>query len=442
MEKEDGILPAGEEAHLTDDESGDHAAPTPAVTESSAEEEATTAKKLLTRRKSQKGGSKKEEKGKKIIVMKMDGTAIPIRCPQDKYTTTEEMLQVVNDTAKEKLDKDAAPLFGLWIVSASLQLQLKPHHLPFKIMKKWQEILESFAIGDTYDEVPGIYWKRDALVHQDVEKKATSANAIKLLYYELEFNLAYSFYPVELNDAITFAALALRIRKGDAAKQGDIKAVPACFLPKHLESKSWGWTWRKKVYKAYKAHPPAGGKNLTLRQEYLKLGRKFSFYGSTFFYGGLEHELPGRPDTMVRVGVNLDGVHVIDDDGNFIRLSLSYDEFTYNSYESQDDEDCFLIEYDADDGSGKAQMVIWSPQANMIDTLVTRHIEELDRWQESLKSRKARRQSYKPVNGAVRGRKAQEDGKSSTKYFTLSKASGGGAAAKAGGGGSGGSTAK
>jgi hypothetical protein len=31
------------------------------------------------------------------------------------------------------------------------ELQLKPHHLPFKVMKKWQEILESFAIGDTYD---------------------------------------------------------------------------------------------------------------------------------------------------------------------------------------------------------------------------------------------------------------------------------------------------
>jgi|AntRauTorckE5430_2_1112549.scaffolds.fasta_scaffold51231_2 hypothetical protein len=33
----------------------------------------------------------------------------------------------------------------------STELQLKPHHLPFKVMKKWQEILESFAIGDTYD---------------------------------------------------------------------------------------------------------------------------------------------------------------------------------------------------------------------------------------------------------------------------------------------------
>jgi hypothetical protein len=187
---------------------------------------------------------------------------------------------------------------------------------------------------------------------------------------------------------------------------------------------------------------------------------------------------------MIRVGVNLDGVHVIDDDGNFIRLSLGYDEFTYNSYESQDDEDCFLIEYDAADGSGKAQMVIWSPQvrknisrvlcaepkmrpqsqalvlllahcncacgyyfmafslfallsqANMIDTLVTRHIEELGRWQEHIKSRKSMRQSYKPVKAAVRGRKLQESGKNETKYFTLSKASGGGGAAAASGGGS------
>jgi hypothetical protein len=75
-------------------------------------------------------------------------------------------------------------------------------------------------------------------------------------------------------------------------------------------------------------------------------------------------------------------------------------------------------------------------QANMIDTLITRHIEELDRWQEHIKSRKSMRQSYKPVKAAVRGRKVQESGKNETKYFTLSKATGGGGAAAASGGGS------
>ena len=36
---------------------------------------------------------------------------------------------------------------------------------------------------------------------------------------------------------------------------------------------------------------------------------------------------------VVRVGVNLDGIHVIDDKINECLLSLPYDQFHYNSYE-------------------------------------------------------------------------------------------------------------
>ena len=41
------------------------------------------------------------------------------------------------------------------------------------------------------------------------------------------------------------------------------------------------------------------------------------------------------PDHVVKVGVNLDGIHVIDDHTREIRLSMGFDEFSYNSYEKK-----------------------------------------------------------------------------------------------------------
>ena len=124
-------------------------------------------------------------------------------------------------------------------------------------------------------------------------------------------------------------------------------------------------------------------------------------------------------------------------------LSLPYSELQYNSYDADDgaEEPSFLIEYtDTDtDGaaegikpphsssttpaasrtasagssadallaSGKAQLVVWTAQAAMIDTLVSRYIETLADWEDFLKQRKQERMaSYRP-SAAARGRKQE-----------------------------------
>ena len=101
----------------------------------------------------------------------------------------------------------------------------------------------------------------------------------------------------------------------------------------------------------------------------------------------------------------MDGVHVIDDRTNTLRLSLGYDEFSYNSYESVDEDDSFLIEYEGIDKK-KHHMVVWSPQSNMMDNLVTRHIQVLGKWKEHVRERKAVRKSVRPV--PVRGKKTKK----------------------------------
>lgn len=406
-----------EAIHLTDDEGVTETEIEPVSHQASPAEEGAAAARLRNRRslvdipgmqsfKSKKdggGSTSKTKSAKKALIMTLDGTEITIDCPDGRYTNSEELLKLLYQ--QKRIPEEDGQLFGLWVVSASLQLQLKPHHLPFKILKKWHDILESLATGDTYSEEPTMYWKRDALTHQAMEKKVVSPLATRLLYDELAFNVSYSFYPATLAEAVNMAAIALKVAKADKGSKSDVSDVFGCSMPPHLESGTWGWRWRRKVWKAYTAIAKVEGDKKAWREKYLGTGRKWNYYGATFFYGGLEHEVPGNPDHIVRVGINLDGVHVVDDHTNTVRLSLGYDEFSYNSYESADEDDSFLIEYEGTDKK-KHHMIVWSPQANMMDNLVTRYIEVLGQWKDHLKERKAARKSFKPAAaGAKKGRK-------------------------------------
>ena len=52
----------------------------------------------------------------------------------------------------------------------------------------------------------------------------------------------------------------------------------------------------------------------------------------------------------VRVGINLDGIHIISEKHNSVKLSLPYDKLRYNSWEDPEDGDaCFLVEFDVAD---------------------------------------------------------------------------------------------
>lgn len=63
---------------------------------------------------------------------------------------------------------------------------------------------------------------------------------------------------------------------------------------------------------------------------------------------------------------------------NTLLLSLPYEELSYNTYtDPASGEQCFLIEYSENEekNAEMCQMVIWTPQAQMLDTLVSRFIE-------------------------------------------------------------------
>lgn len=91
----------------------------------------------------------------------------------------------------QSLGPEAGDLFAVWVVSGSLQLQMKPHHMPFKIMKKWTELLHQYTVHGR-SEVPSLYFKREVMVTKDMELATADAAARHMFYTELKFNLLYS----------------------------------------------------------------------------------------------------------------------------------------------------------------------------------------------------------------------------------------------------------
>jgi hypothetical protein len=60
-----------------------------------------------------------DKDAKKATIMKLDGTEINIKCSAGRYTNAEELATLLCD--QEKVAPQDRPLFGLWVVSASLR---------------------------------------------------------------------------------------------------------------------------------------------------------------------------------------------------------------------------------------------------------------------------------------------------------------------------------
>ena len=165
----------------------------------------------------------------------------------------------------------------------------------------------------------------------------------------------------------------------------------------------------------------------------MQFGWKWPFYGAVFFSGEIEHSQStvwrDIPDDLMRIGINLEGIHVIDDKKSIVKLSLPYDKLRYNSWEdSTSGDSCFMIEFEVADAPAlapkkskkdaaepyqKHTVVIWTQQAGMIDTLATRYISQLDKWHEYLDMKAAEKGQSQVARGDVSNRRACEP----TKHF-------------------------
>ncbi len=67
-----------------------------------------------------------------------------------------------------------------------------------------------------------IYLKRDPMVHQSIETKVIDPLVVKLLFFELTFNVLYGLYPCTMEEAAHMAAVHLQLANGPMATKDDV----------------------------------------------------------------------------------------------------------------------------------------------------------------------------------------------------------------------------
>lgn len=339
----------------------------------------------------QTGG--KEIKEIKAIVQLANGEELTVDCPNGKLTTGVELRDRVATLLRLGLVEWQH--FAIWVASEHLQLQMKPHHAPFKIMKKWMDLLQQYTAIDPQSELPILTFRRSCFVHQPIERKITDTAAVELFFDEMTFNVIHSHYPCSLDEAVMLGAIHLQLKAGNDANKHTVKEILGCTLPVHLQGEISEKKWIKTLLSA-REEISLIKDEAELHAMYLQIGRAWPNYGCTFFKGYLEPDTTGfvlreLVDEPVLVGVNLDGIYVLSEKTYTMKLCLGYNEFQFNSYDAvgqtHASHHSFLIRYDdvlePDPLPGvprkKLEMVIWTQQAAMIDTLVVQMIEEMSK---------------------------------------------------------------
>ncbi|CAJ0560692.1 unnamed protein product, partial [Mesorhabditis spiculigera] len=213
-------------------------------------------------------------------------------------------------------DESCRPVFALWLVSDELSLQLKKEHKVLHHMapKKWANSVERWGTplegrDARKPSKPRLVFRHNAHCPLAEEKKAGfNDKALYLLYEEARGLFLRGFYPCDAQDAITLAAISLAIIYGPkhTVSAPNLKVV----MPPHLANKE----------------PKRTLMNIAKEYETLQNQNLLSLQLTSLFDAQLYLTKPFQTIIPVRVGVNDDGIHVINDETKALvfRFSLQH----------------------------------------------------------------------------------------------------------------------
>ncbi|XP_017468555.1 PREDICTED: FERM domain-containing protein 8-like [Rhagoletis zephyria] len=226
----------------------------------------------------------------------------------------------------------AQSIFGLWLTSGLLDIQLKSHHRPYLVRITWQSLLDKFSHGNPiekkFDE-PMIMLKRNVFFSKRDEEKIKDHRILELLYEEAKYNVLSGRYVMEPVHALMLGGIQARIELGPYNPHTHtvsfLRENQLRFLPHHV-AKSTNWSWlpvsRKnsaevKLLEQFKRVPQTATTKKLIRK-YLEFCWALPFYGAAFFYGQVEQPVRGlmslvsHKDVEVLTAVNERGLFIID----------------------------------------------------------------------------------------------------------------------------------
>lgn len=293
----------------------------------------------------------------------------------------------------------ASQVFCVWLISPLLQLQLKDHHRPFKLRKVWSGLLKKFT--NVTEEVaekdePILCYQRNSFFPLAEEKRIKDDRVIRRLFEEAKYNILSGNYPITNSDALMLGGILAYIEKGpfDAEEHtpGVFRSKLTDYLPGWVCKSSWSIRGRSpraslehKLLQQFRDVSQKVTDVKACHRMFLSYCWELPYYGSVFFRGQIEKpssslfsNIWGNSDLPVRVAINRERLHVIDDTKNDILLSLAFDELSWDYTPAPalepDSMDTFWLEFDTheyNNGPPEAQRLqIFSKQAEMMDAMV------------------------------------------------------------------------
>ncbi|TMW46625.1 hypothetical protein DOY81_008294, partial [Sarcophaga bullata] len=261
------------------------------------------------------------------VHMEIEGTA---QCPSQVMLAAAlgcEELGIANKLL-------AQSIFGLWMTSALLEIQLKSHQRPYVVRVAWPNLLEKFSHGNPIEK------KFD-------EPMVIDHRILELLYEEAKHNVLSGRYIMESVHSLMLGGIQARIELGPFNSHTHtisfFRENQSRFLPQHV-AKNSNWSWlpvsRKnsaevRLLEQFKRVPQTATTRKLMRK-YLEFCWALPFYGAAFFHGQVEQPIRGlmslvnHKDVEVLIAVNERGVFIIDPMECTLLLGLRYEELSWD----------------------------------------------------------------------------------------------------------------
>eukprot|EP00053_Salpingoeca_punica_P016559 m.156694 g.156694 ORF g.156694 m.156694 type:complete len:988 (-) comp16994_c0_seq1:418-3381(-) len=265
----------------------------------------------------------------------MDGSVKVLRLPGGDRTSAAKLRDAVAGIIS--IPEEAWHVFGVWIHSEGLELQLDADMKPLPRLERWRAMEEQYADDPSLADRPELQFRRSCHLTLAEERRVGSQVALKFLYDEAYQNFITSQWPTTVADAIHLGGLLMQIRFGDYSaerhKPGFLRSDLDTFVPNHLlHNQLKTAEWERRIYAAHMEHKGQTDVFL-LHRLFLQFVRQWPFYGATFFNGDLSRSVKrvirATRDPPIRVGINSDWLCIIFTENNSLKLQLSPEEMRY-----------------------------------------------------------------------------------------------------------------
>ncbi|XP_067943771.1 putative FERM domain-containing protein FRMD8P1 isoform X2 [Watersipora subatra] len=260
----------------------------------------------------------------------------------DQHTQATEIMDMIIATLGLN-PTEARHVLSLWLVSADLQLQLKPNHCPTQLFGKWPVYLRKYTSVSPKTaaiQKPLVHLKRNVYISREEDLKVKDNEILELLFTEARCNIMDGTYPCDRDLLIKLAGLLCAVQYGPFNEEQHTiefyKANQASIFPISIDDcKELADDLRQYLLANAKAFDLESLPNP--RVAFLSACcESLPYYGCVFFDGYIESTNKSFLHSSwlaVQIGTNTDGIYIISTEKEEPLLGILYEELTWEYVE-------------------------------------------------------------------------------------------------------------